>query len=106
MPLTSVNEIKIICGISGSLYDQQISTLLPVVESYIQEATACTFDTGSAYPDGLKLAAGHMITYLLYKTKNSNISSETVGGYSVSFNNQYPDDINEMLRPFRKVKFT
>lgn len=124
MPLTSVNEVKIILQVSGSSYDEQISTLLPIVTSHIKNYCNNDFHTsvigvdsyGNAgysssldvvYPDGLKLAAAHMIEYILYKAKNANVAGESIGAYSVTYNsnNAYPADILEMLKPYRRVKY-
>jgi hypothetical protein len=124
MPLTSVNEIKIILQVSGSSHDEQISTLLPIVTSHIENYCHTDFKPSSIsidswgnvihsssieneYPDGLKLVAAHMIEYLIYKAHQGNVSSETIGSYAVTYNSNgaYPQDIIEMLKPYRKVKF-
>ena len=105
MPLTSINEMKIILQVSGSSRDEQIKTLLPVVENFIQEYTHCSFATGSNFPDGLKLAAAHMIEYISYAQKKGNVSSETIGAYSVTYGSGYPQEIIDMLKPFRRVNF-
>jgi len=125
MPLSSVNEVKIILGISGSTYDTQIQTLLPIVTNHIVNYcnndfhlsevgvdsygnTAYSASAEVVYPDGLKLVCASMIEYQLYKAKNANVSSETIGAYSVTYNsnNQYPDDILESLKPYKYVKFS
>jgi len=105
MPLTSVGEMKIILQVSGSSRDEQIKTLLPVVESFIQNYTHCSFETGSEFPDGLKLAAAHMIEYISYAQKKGNVTGESIGAYSVTYGSGYPQEIIDMLKPFRKVRF-
>ena len=106
MPLTSVNEIKNILYITGSDHDSQISVLLPIVESHISNYCFTTFDTGSSFPDGLKLVCAHMIENIVYRAKKANITSETIGAYSVTYGREYPSEIIELLKPYRRVKFT
>ena len=135
MPITSVNEVKIMLQVSGSSYDEQIKALLPAVTDFIEAFCFTGFDKEPPqynfygnnpglfpisdaylyqtvqekdYPHGLKLAAAQMVEYLMYKQKNANISSETIGAYSVAYSNAsaYPPDIIEMLKPYRKVKFS
>ena len=116
MPLTSVNEMKIMLQVSGSSKDEIISTLLPVVTNFIEGYCYSNFMSGSSsdysssyqqvYPDGLKLAAAHMIEYMIYAQHKGNITNESIGAYSVGYATQFPQEITDMLKPYRKVRFT
>jgi hypothetical protein len=99
--LTST-ECKSILQISGSIYDNFIDTFIPIVEDFILNYCAISEDSASLQP-GLKLPAANLVNYQLQKP--SNISSETIGNYSVSYINNYPNDLLSTLKPYRKVKF-
>ena len=122
MPITSVSEVKIMLQVSGSSKDAQISALLPIVTDFIQGYCNTDFTTSTigadsygntivsssteqVYPDGLKLAAAHMIEYNIYKQHTGNVTSEGIGAYSVGYSNAYPQEIIDMLKPYRHVKF-
>jgi len=121
----SVDEVKTILNISGSSYDDRIEILIPIVTDHIQNycqtkfmssslATTVISDVDGAYyalenteqvfPVGLKLTASQMIWYQINSNKG-NISSETLGAYSVTFNTGYPTSIMELMRPYRNVRF-
>lgn len=101
--LTTV-EAKAILQISGSYYDNTIEVLIPIVEDFVIKYCNLTDDSASlAAQPALKLAASNLINYQIQVP--SNISSETIGNYSVSYTNSYPANILDTLRPFRKAGF-
>lgn len=100
--ILTTTECKAILQISGSTYDNFINTMIPVVEDFILNYCAISEDSASVQP-GLKLPAANLINYQLQKP--SNVSSETIGNYSVSYTNSYPKDLLSSLKPYRRVKF-
>jgi len=101
--IVTTSEVKAILQISGSTYDVPINAILPSVENFILKYCNITEDSASV-ATGLKLPAAQMVNYQL-NTLAANISSETIGGYSVSYNNSYPAFIFAALRPYRQIKF-
>ena len=93
-------ECKAILQISGSTYDTTIGVLIPIVENYILRYTNLTEDSASAEP-GLKLAAAQLINFQIQKP--SNITSETIGAYSVAYSQEYPKYLTAGLKPYRLV---
>lgn len=119
MPITSVNEVKAMMNISGSSKDAQIAALLPAVTAYIEKYCKSDFVSGSlntftgeweksseqVYPEGLKFVAARMIDYEINRQSKGNVTSEGIGAYSVGYNTSYPQELIDLLKSFRHVKF-
>lgn len=76
------------CNLSGSLSGS----------FYVSPTTGIKEDFS-----GLKTVIADMVKFQL-KTAN-NVTSETIGGYSVSYGSNYPAQIYQMMRPYRKIKW-
>lgn len=101
--LISTGEVKAILQISGSSYDDFIDVMIPVVQSFTLKYTNLSEYSASLYP-ALKLPLAQMIKYQL--DKPSNVQSETIGNYSVTYGSTgYPQHIINELRPFRRATF-
>lgn len=100
--IISTTECKAILQISGSNYDTFINVMIPITEDYILKYTNLTEDSASKLP-GLKLAAAQFVNYQL--SNPSNISSETIGNYSVTYQPSYPEYLVQTLKTYRQVKF-
>lgn len=101
--IVTPNEVKNILQISGSSYDTVINTLIPIVEDYVVKYCNISYDSASLQP-GLKLVASNLINYQLQR-QAGNISSETIGNYSVSYTNNYSPDLVQSMKPYRKTLF-
>ena len=120
--LITADEVKELNSISGSTtYDYQIDALIPIVtdfifrycnlgtdySTFVDESgsfTTYTYDTYDFTEVALKLPAAQLI-WSQVKQPEKNISSETVGGYSVSFIDSIPKMILNNLNIYRKVKY-
>lgn len=101
--IITLDEVKSILQISNTNYDDLIEeTLIPSVQDYVQNY--CNDDFLDGFPSGLKLAVAKLIQYQLSNV-SPNISSETIGKYSVSYVVGYPKEITDMLNNYRKVFF-
>ena len=131
MAFITTNEARTLLQL-GSGSDALIDVLIPIVQSHIIYHCNNDFMSGSidafigytdayyfenyddgyvdtsvtqSFPDGLKLAAAEMINYHLQNKNNNSKSSETIGAYSVTYNNQYPETILDLLKPYSKITF-
>lgn len=102
--LITIDECKNILQLSGSSYDTTINVLIPIVEDYILNYCNITADSASLQP-GLKMSAANLINYQMQQQKNTNVSSEKIGNYSIAYANDYPRNLINSLRPYRKIKF-
>lgn len=101
--LISVEEVKTILQISGSSDDAFIDLMIPIVQDFTLKYCHITFDCAATFP-ALKLPLSQLINYQLGKP--SNISSEKIGNYAVSYGSTtYPSHIVAGLRPFRQAAF-
>jgi len=120
--LITVDQVKVLLNISGSTtYDTFISASIPIVTNLIEQNTHNLFysssysgseyivQTTKNYPVGLQLPASLLIKryidQMFTSGSNSNISAETIGAYSVTYNFDVPDEINNMLKGYRVVKY-
>ena len=120
--LITVEQVKELLNISGSTtYDTFISASIPIVTDLIEQSTFNDFYSSSLsgsnyisvttkdYPDGLQLPATLLIKRYIDQVftsgSNSNISSEGIGAYTVTYKFDIPDEINGMLKSYRMVKF-
>ena len=118
--LITVEQVKELLNISGSTtYDTFISASIPIVTDLIEQTTFNNFYSSSLsesvyvtvknYPDGLQLPATLLIKRYIDQVftsgSNSNISSEGIGAYTVTYKFDIPDEINGMLKSYRMVKF-
>jgi len=120
--LITVEQVKVLLNISGSTtYDTFISASIPIVTNLIEQNTHNLFYSSSYsgseyiytvtknYPVGLQLPASLLIKryidQMFTSGSNSNVSSETIGAYSVTYQQGIPDEINAMLKGYRAVKF-
>jgi hypothetical protein len=102
MAITSLTEVKSLNQISGSAYDQAINGLIPLVSDYI--VTYCRVSDSFAESNpGLRLVAAQLIKFQLGKI--SNVTAESIGDYSVSYSNNYPDYLLDMLNVYRQPNF-
>lgn len=100
--LITNTEVKAILQLSGSTYDTVIDVMIPIAEDYALNYCNISEYSGSVSP-GIKLPLAQMINYQIHKP--SNVTSETIGNYSVSYTNSYPKSILDGLRPYRRIKF-
>lgn len=102
MAITTLTEVKALNQISGSAFDSAINALIPLVSDYIVTYCRRTEQDIELNP-GIRIAAAQMIKYQLQKP--SNVSSETIGDYSVSYTMDYPDYITNLLDTYRKPNY-
>jgi Phage gp6-like head-tail connector protein len=104
MPITKLETVKAIKGYADTRNDERIKALIPLVEDWIKGYTGETFlDENDAplYPSGYERIAINLIEYDLKKA--AGIKSESLGSYSVSFEEDYPPSLIKGLR--QKVRF-
>jgi len=102
MAITTLTEVKALNQISGSTYDSTITALIPLVSDFI--VTYCRMtEADIELNPGIRLAAAQMIKYQL--SKPSNVSSETIGDYSVSYTMDYPEYITRLLDTYKQPNY-
>ena len=88
MAVITLEEYKLLAGITGSTQDALIAALIPMVQSDI--VSICNYDFGEGtddedFPEGMKLYAAQMITYQKVAAGNvATMQSESIDGYSYS----------------------
>jgi hypothetical protein len=86
MAVITLEEYKLLAGITGTTYDTLITALIPMVQSDI--ISICNYDFGEDtdyedFPEGMKLYAAQMITYQRATAGNvPTKQSESIDGYS------------------------
>ncbi len=105
----TAGEVKILARIEPEINDTLIEAFIPAVEDFIYRYTRDNFPFG--IPEALKLIAARMVKYNLSNNIGTNIKSESLADYSVTYgesvNGSYPADILRDLEPFvkRDLKF-
>lgn len=88
MAVITLEEYKLLAGITGSTEDARITALIPMVQSDIVAICNYDFDEGTDdedFPEGIKLYAAQMITYQRTAAGNvATMQSESIDGYSYS----------------------
>ena len=102
MAVITVSEVKTLNQISGSAYDATIAALIPLISNYVSNYVRLTEEQIESYP-GIKLAAAQMVKYQLSSVV-TNVSSETIGDYSVSYTGEYPKHLTQILDNYRQPK--
>lgn len=88
MAVITLEEYKLLAGITGTTQDALITALIPMVQSDI--VSICNYDFGEGtddegFPEGMKLYAAQMITYQKVAAGNvATMQSESIDGYSYS----------------------
>ena len=88
MAVITLEEYKLLAGITGPDKDAQITALIPLIEDDI--IAICNYDFGQGtadedFPEGMKLYAAQMITYQSVAAGNvATMQSESIDGYSYS----------------------
>lgn len=94
--MVTLEQIKSALGIKTNSKDEQITSLIPLVEDFIKGY--CNIQE---VPTEYHLNAIKMIEYNL-NTK-SGVQSESLSRHSISFTNDYPQDVLKGLR--RKLRW-
>lgn len=96
MAITTLEKVKTILQISDTSQDDLIEALIPLVEADFLMIRNKAFDTeynedteeyDTVYPIGSELTAIKMIQHQLSNIKSQGVSSESLGDYSISYDN-------------------
>lgn len=107
--ITSIERYKSVTGmaVEDTSQDERIGALIPLVEEWIKGYTGEIFpvvEGKTVYPAGYELTAIGLIEYNM--NFRAGKKSESLGSYSVSFENEYPERLIAGLRKVRpKVRF-
>lgn len=108
MAAMTVSEVKILLLIpeTNTKYDDFLTTLLPIIESFVQRYCNRDFlntDTGEIdYPDGIKMVIAQMCRYHI---KESQMQLDAIRANNNTMLPQYPSDLLSVLRQWRRVRF-
>ncbi len=105
MAIITLAEVKSFLGISSTDHDATITALIPEVESWLELYLNEDFSEGE-YPSGIKYPFSQLINYDLFsRPKGQGASSETIGGYSITYDfrtvDGYPNNILELFTIFK-----
>jgi hypothetical protein len=110
MAITTLANVKLILGITGTTQDTLITALIPLVEQQYQNIQGREFekdeDDNIIYPIGSEITAIKMIKQNIdFKSRNGK-ASESLGNYSVSFLNtaDYEKSITGEIRKYAIMK--
>jgi hypothetical protein len=111
MAITTLEKVKLILGINDTSKDSKITALIPMMEEQYLEIRRKHFDTDQigeiVYPKGSELTVIKMIEYTLRNLKNSGIASQSLGDFSISYENiksgSYPDSITKEIKKYIKA---
>ncbi len=112
MAITTLEKTKIVLGINDNRYDTRINTLIPMIEEEYLEIRNKPFETDElnniVYPANAELTAIKMVGYNLFNISNLNKKSESLGDYSVSFQDtigtsNYPASITGAIKKFARA---
>ena len=101
--ITSWNSVQTVLGLPDAKKDQ-VEALIPMIEAHYLHIRNKPFDTNEAeatvYPTGAELTAIEMIDFQL--KRQGNISSESLGDYSVSYAGEgdYPHSIRKQIKTY------
>ena len=88
MAVITLEEYKLLAGITGTTQDARIASLIPMVQSDIVSICNYDFNEGTDeknFPEGMKLYASQMITYQMATAGSlPTKKSESIDGYSYS----------------------
>lgn len=111
MAITTLATVKTVLGITDSSKDARITALIPLVESDYLNIRNLAFDVvgGSiVYPAGSEMTAIKMISWQLYNANSFGKSSESLGDYSVSYEqnriSEYPLTITNQIKKYIKYQ--
>ncbi len=96
----TLSEVKTILKIADNSSDDAIEMLIPLTEDFLKRK--CRDDYVEGFPPGLQLAEVTMIRHFLTE---KGVSRETIGEYAVQYFGNLPSTVEEMIRPYRKIKF-
>lgn len=99
----TVNEAKLLLGITDTSKDVLISFLIPVIENDINEYCNTSYTYGT-WPVWMKLPASKMIGFNLDSSTSNGMKSESQGGYSYTraeMSGGYPIGI---MHPFDRAR--
>lgn len=106
--IATLEEVKAILNITSTSSDTLIKSLLQATDEYIKTQINNTYLDSSGneltVPKGLKIVFAKFIDYFM-KQYNSTAQSESIGDYSISYTSNIPNYLNELLVPYRRVRF-
>jgi hypothetical protein len=106
MAVITLEEYKLLAGITGTTQDARIASLIPMVQSDIVSICNYDFNEGTDeenFPEGMKLYASQMITYQMATAGSlPTKKSESIDGYSYTLSDigvsGYPASVESGLR--------
>lgn len=104
--IITVEEYKQIKEVKDSSRDSLISKLIPLIEEDYFFIRGKALNEGESYPAGSKLVAADMLSYRLDHLDLAGVSSESIGDYSVSYeqaSNSYPVSIVRRIKRYLEV---
>lgn len=100
MALLTVEEVKTMLKIHDNASDSLIDIMIPLLEDLFRKK--CRDDFPDGFPPGIKIPAIMVINHFL---QDKGIRSETIGDYSVQFFVNLPESVENLLKPYKKIKF-
>lgn len=111
MAITTLATVKTVLGITGTSKDAQITALIPLVESDYLNIRNKAFDVVNGvivYPAGSEMTAIKMIDWQMNNAKSYGKKSESLGDYSVSYEDakisEYPLALTNVIRKYVGVQ--
>lgn len=102
--ITTLEKVKQTLNLKGKQKDEQITSLIPLVEEWIAGYTNQDMpDEDGKYPRGYEKIAIKMIAYDLNNLEKQGIQSETLSRHSITYasgasSRDYPVDVTKGLR--------
>lgn len=112
MAITTLEKTKLVLGINNNDYDARITALIPMIEQEYLDIRNKPFDNDElgavVYPTNAELTAIKMIGHNLFSIRDTNKKSESLGDYSVSFQDvsgmsAYPSSIIGSIRKYARA---
>jgi len=108
MAIVDRSTVKLLLGITDTLSDRKIDSLIPLVEQNYLDIRKAPWDVKNGeivYPIGSDITAAEMIGYKLAAKSNPDLQSETIGSYSYSKSSSskfmgYPIDIVGAIKKY------
>lgn len=101
---TLIEKVKTRLQITSGKYDQYLSEVAPDWLEWVKEETNNSFTV-----NGEEKIPGPIIQFVAkasqYSMVKAGIKSKSMGSVSYSFDSELPDNLKELYRPYKKVKF-
>ena len=111
MAITTLANVKTVLGITGTSKDAQITALIPLVESDYLNIRNKAFDVVNSvivYPAGSEMTAIKMIDWQMNNAKSYGKKSESLGDYSVTYQenkvSEYPVSLTNSIKKYVGVQ--